>query len=74
MKKNTLTIAFLAMALAIWACGNKSGEKASEEIVKDQIAETTSKSENKTVDEKASIDERNDDGSVINQIRKEWKT
>lgn len=74
MKKNTLTIAFIGMALALSACDNKNGEKASQEIVKDQIAQTSSEKENETVVEKASVDVRSDGGSVINQIRKEWRT
>ena len=74
MKTNTLTIAFIALALAISACGNKKGEIASQEIVKDQIAQASSDKESQPAEEKASIDEYKDDGSVINQIRKVWRT
>lgn len=79
MKKDMKTIALLAFSLLWSACGNKNEEKASQDAVKDQIAQTqtTLEKESQPVEEQTpetSINESNADGSIIEKIRKEWRT
>ena len=71
------SIAILFLALAITACGNKNGENESQEAAKEEVTEKASEQVNQPIEEETetSVDEQSDfDGSVINTIRKEWKS